>query len=98
MVPAAASLSTHALTGNHATPTTRSVAGNPGIVLALDFGSTLGWTLSIFGQAMSGTESFKPGRFEGGGMRYLRDVRWLDDLMRFTGPISTVYFEEVWAA
>jgi Holliday junction resolvasome RuvABC endonuclease subunit len=86
---------TRALTGNHAAPATQPVVGDPNIVLALDLGSTLGWALTISGQAMSGTESFKLGRFEGGGMRYLRFVRWLDDLMRFTGPISTVYFEEV---
>lgn len=86
---------TRALTGNQAAPATQPVVGDSNIVLALDLGSTLGWALTISGQAMSGTESFKLGRFEGGGMRYLRFVRWLDDLMRFTGPISTVYFEEV---
>ncbi|MFQ6308682.1 crossover junction endodeoxyribonuclease RuvC [Lysobacter capsici] len=81
--------------GNRASSATQLAADDPRVVLALDLGSTLGWALSISGQAMSGTESFKLGRFEGGGMRYLRFVRWLDDLMRFTGPISTVYFEEV---
>lgn len=65
------------------------------VILALDLGTTLGWALRLSGQAMSGTEHFKVGRFEGGGMRYLRFVRWLDDLWRFTGPIATVHFEEV---
>ncbi|MBT2748252.1 hypothetical protein J7J64_17645 [Lysobacter sp. ISL-42] len=63
-------------------------------VLALDLGTTLGWALRLSGYPMSGTESFKLGRFEGGGMRYLRFVRWLDDLWRFAGP-QIVYFEEV---
>jgi len=63
-------------------------------ILALDLGTTLGWALRLSGQVMGGTESFKLGRFEGGGMRYLRFVRWLDDLWRFAGP-QVVYFEEV---
>ena len=63
--------------------------------LALDLGTTLGWALRLSGQVMSGTEHFKVGRFEGGGMRYLRFVRWLDDLARFAGLPSTVCFEEV---
>jgi Holliday junction resolvasome RuvABC endonuclease subunit len=63
-------------------------------ILALDLGTTLGWALWLSGEVMGGTESFKAGRFEGGGMRYLRFVRWLDDLWRFAGP-QVVYFEEV---
>jgi Holliday junction resolvasome RuvABC endonuclease subunit len=86
---------TRALTGNHAPSATQLASDNPSIVLALDLGSTLGWALNVSGQVMSGTEKFKLGRFEGGGMRYLRFVRWLDDLMRFTGRISAIYFEEV---
>ncbi|MBT2748368.1 hypothetical protein J7J64_18225 [Lysobacter sp. ISL-42] len=64
-------------------------------MLALDLGTTLGWSLRLSGQVMSGSEPFKVGRFEGGGMRYLRFVRWLDDLWRFAGPLATVHFEEV---
>jgi len=42
-------------------------------MLALDLGTTTGWALSSRdGHITSGSESFKPGRFEGGGMRYLR--------------------------
>ena len=81
--------------GNRASSATQPATDDPNVVLALDLGSTLGWALRLAGQVMSGTETFKPGRFEGGGMRYLRFVRWLDDLMRFAGPISVVYFEEV---
>ncbi|WP_251044285.1 MULTISPECIES: hypothetical protein [unclassified Lysobacter] len=65
------------------------------VILALDLGTTLGWSLRLSGQVMSGSEPFKVGRFEGGGMRYLRFVRWLDDLWRFAGPLATVHFEEV---
>lgn len=64
-------------------------------ILALDLGTTLGWALRLSGQVMGGTESFKVGRFEGGGMRYLRFVRWLDDIWRFAGRPSMLYFEEV---
>lgn len=65
------------------------------VILAVDLGTTLGWALRFSGQAMSGTEHFKVGRFEGGGMRYLRFVRWLNDLWRFAGGPSIIYFEEV---
>jgi len=65
------------------------------VILAVDLGTTLGWALRFSGQAMSGTEHFKVGRFEGGGMRYLRFVRWLNDLWRFAGAPSIIYFEEV---
>ena len=47
-------------------------------VLALDLGTTTGWALrGIDGHITSGSERFKPQRFEGGGMRYLRFKRWL---------------------
>lgn len=84
-----------ALTGNHAASATQPVDDTAPMLLALDLGTTLGWAVRLSGQAMSGTERFKVGRFEGGGMRYLRFVRWLDDLCRFAGLPSTVYFEEV---
>ena len=64
-------------------------------ILALDLGTTLGWALRLSGQAISGTESFKVGRFEGGGMRFLRFARWLDEARAFAGPFEAVYFEEV---
>jgi len=43
------------------------------------------------GIVLSGTASFKPGRYEGGGMRFLRFTQWLDGLDK---P-EAVYFEEV---
>ena len=65
-------------------------------VLALDLGTTTGWALhGADGLITSGTVSFRPGRFDGGGMRYLRFTNWLGELDRLSGPISTIWFEEV---
>jgi len=66
------------------------------ILLTLDLGSTTGWAISNrSGRILSGTAQFKPRRFEGGGMRYLRFERWLNETLSVTGGISAVYFEEV---
>lgn len=64
-------------------------------ILCLDLGTTTGWAISDSGAITSGTESFKPGRFEGGGMRFLRFKRWLNELLACVGNIDAVYFEEV---
>jgi hypothetical protein len=73
--------------------------GNDGVgccVLALDLGTTTGWALrTAGGQIASGTASFRPGRFDGGGMRYLRFANWLAELERLSGPITAIWFEEV---
>jgi hypothetical protein len=62
--------------------------------LALDLGTTTGWAITKPGGVVtSGTESFKVGRFEGGGMRYLRFSRWLDE-MALHG-LAGIWFEEV---
>jgi len=64
-------------------------------LLALDLGTTTGWALRTpDGSTTSGSESFRPQRFEGGGMRFLRFKRWLDEL-RGHGGIDALYFEEV---
>jgi Holliday junction resolvasome RuvABC endonuclease subunit len=42
----------------------------------------------------SGTMNFKPARFEGGGMRFLRFSRWLTEL-NAPQDFQAVYFEEV---
>ncbi len=65
-------------------------------ILALDLGTTTGWALS--GQThpvTSGSENFKPQRFEGGGMRYLRFKRWLTEIKQSVDTLDSVYFEEV---
>lgn len=66
------------------------------ILLALDLGTTTGWALRT-GDAriLSGTASFKPSRYDGGGMRYLRFGSWLDQLEIDASTIDAVYFEEV---
>jgi hypothetical protein len=65
-------------------------------ILALDLGTTTGWAIHGFdGLITSGTVSFKPSRYDGGGMRYLRFTNWLTEIDRLSGPIETIYFEEV---
>ena len=65
-------------------------------ILALDLGTHTGWALRhLDGSIISGTEHFKPQRFEGGGMRYLRFRRWLTEIKQIGDGITAVYFEEV---
>ena len=65
-------------------------------ILALDLGTTTGWALrGSDGTITSGTTGFRPQRFEGGGMRFLRFKRWLSELKDMTGGIHALYFEEV---
>ena len=65
-------------------------------LLALDLGTTTGWAIRGFdGLITSGTVSFKPSRYDGGGMRYLRFNNWLSEIDRLSGPIEAIYFEEV---
>lgn len=65
-------------------------------ILALDLGTTTGWALrSSDGTINSGSAGFRPQRFEGGGMRFLRFKRWLAELKDMTGGIHALYFEEV---
>jgi Holliday junction resolvasome RuvABC endonuclease subunit len=64
-------------------------------ILALDLGTQTGWAIANpNGAITSGTQSFRPQRFEGGGMRYLRFRRWLDEMHQLT-VIGEVHFEEV---
>ena len=56
-------------------------------VLALDLGTTTGWALrAADGLVTSGTVSFRPGRYDGGGMRYLRFTNWLPSWTGCPGP------------
>jgi Holliday junction resolvasome RuvABC endonuclease subunit len=65
-------------------------------LLALDLGTTTGWALNARdGSITSGSASFKPQRFEGGGMRFLRFKRWLTEIKQSADGIDAVYFEEV---
>ena len=64
-------------------------------ILALDLGTTTGWARrkDYAYVITSGTVTFKPSRFEGGGMRFLRFSRWLDEMRPLS--IDAVLFEEV---
>ena len=65
-------------------------------ILALDLGTQTGWALACRdGSITSGSQSFKPQRFEGGGMRFLRFKRWLADIKQCNDGIDQVVFEEV---
>ena len=66
------------------------------VILTLDLGTTTGWALRADdGFVTSGSELFRPHRFEGGGMRYLRFKRWLTEIKQSCERIDAVYFEEV---
>ncbi len=63
--------------------------------VAFDLGTTTGWAAHIDGRTLSGTWSFQPQRFEGGGMRFLRFRQSISELLLSAGPELVVYFEEV---
>ncbi len=84
--------------GAHTNPQPLQNGQLPGatVILALDLGSCTGWALAQpDGTITSGTVEFKPGRFEGGGMPFLRFLGWLDEVQQFAGPVGQVFFEEV---
>lgn len=60
-------------------------------IICLNLGIITGRAVLFSGTITSGNISFKPQRFEGGDMRYLRFERWLNEMI----PINAVYFEEV---
>jgi Holliday junction resolvasome RuvABC endonuclease subunit len=77
----------------------RSLAGGVptgGTLLALDLGQKTGWAVrNTDGAIANGTVEFKPSRWEGGGMIYLRFRAWLQEVDETAGGVGTVYFEEV---
>jgi hypothetical protein len=65
-------------------------------LLALDLGSRCGFAvLPRSGRITSGVMEFRPGRFEGAGMAFLRFERFLADAAEASGPFDAVVFEEV---
>ena len=89
-----------------ATPTPRieppALAGGPSDVRARRPSSRStsaprpGWALRApDGLITSGTVSFRPSRYDGGGMRYLRFTNWLTELDQLSGPIAAIWYEEV---
>lgn len=80
---------------HHPSPTPNGQLMNT-MILALDLGTTTGWALGRHDEPItSGSQSFQPNRFEGGGMRFLRFKRWLTDIKAYAGHIDLVVFEEV---
>jgi Holliday junction resolvasome RuvABC endonuclease subunit len=66
-------------------------------ILALDLGTNTGWVIGskpFKAQAVVGNISLKTGRYEGGGMRYLRFEEFLRETLALQG-YEAVYFEEV---
>ena len=87
---------------NHcpAAPQANVAAGRPSdsvpSILALDLGTTTGWAVrNDRCRILHGTAEFRTSRFEGGGMRYLRFGKWLDQTLEVTGGIDAVYYETV---
>jgi len=69
---------------------------DPPAILALDLGGQTGWALrSRDGGITSGTVAFRPGRFEGAGMAFLRFRGWLDEIADLAHGLDRVVFEEV---
>jgi hypothetical protein len=68
----------------------------PPVILALDLGLKTGWAVrNRDGAIASGTHEFRPGRFEGGGMIWLRFRSWLREVDETAGGVGVVVFEEV---
>jgi hypothetical protein len=65
-------------------------------MLALDLGQKTGWAMrNRDGAIASGVQEFRPGRFEGGGMIWLRFRSWLQEVDETSGRVGVVVFEEV---
>ena len=80
-------------------PDTSGTPVTPGpmmTVLALDLGTITGWALrSADGRINSGPVSFRPSRYDGGGIRYLRFRAWLDGIATDAGRIHFIPYEEI---
>lgn len=66
-------------------------------ILALDLGTNTGWVIGskpFKAPAVVGNISLKTGRYEGGGMRFLRFEEFLRETLALQG-YEAVYFEEV---
>lgn len=63
-------------------------------ILALDLGNKTGFAVKIDGEINSGMQDFSPRRWDGGGMRFLRFRRWLEEIHLSTS-FKEVYYEEV---
>ncbi|MGE0039156.1 MAG: crossover junction endodeoxyribonuclease RuvC [Xanthobacteraceae bacterium] len=65
-------------------------------MLALDLGTTTGWAMRLPGGTIeSGTVSFRPSRYDGGGIRYLRFRNWLEGIVADSGGVHFIPYEEI---
>lgn len=63
-------------------------------ILALDLGTSTGFAIGSKEHMVSGTWNLKPGRYDGGGMRFVKMRANLEDI-RWAYGVKQVYFEEV---
>lgn len=63
-------------------------------VLGLDLGTSTGFTVGGVGEMVSGDWNLKPGRFDGGGMRFVKFRTRLNEIRQAYG-VTHVFFEEV---
>ena len=65
-------------------------------ILALDIGTQTGWAVNMKpnSKIISGSISFKPSRFEGGGMRFLKFEKFLNEL-KTSADFDVVFYEAV---
>lgn len=61
------------------------------MLIALDLGTKTGWATFDGDDQLSGMQEFKTDRFSGGGMRFLKFRKWLNELPN----ITQVVYEEV---
>jgi Holliday junction resolvasome RuvABC endonuclease subunit len=64
------------------------------MLLALDLGTACGWATNAGGQIAYGTLDLKADRFSGGGMRFLKFRRCLEEFKRET-HIDEIVYEQV---
>lgn len=66
--------------------------------LCVDLGTTTGYAIGDASMMVSGIWKLKPGRFEGGGMRFVKFRKSLNEIQEAfsaAGGITHVFFEEV---
>ena len=77
-------------------PSSTEISIVPQVILAIDLGTHTGWAIRTRdGSITSGTVTFRPGRFEGAGMTFLRFRAWLNETAGLVQGIDQVDFEEV---
>lgn len=64
-------------------------------ILAIDPGTKCGWAIKVDGHVVSGVWDLSPRRHEGGGMRYLRVLRHLEEICETSAKPGMVVYEEV---